>query len=578
MSGAREKCRSIARRPERSGDYPLLTGLQGFDQEPRTENGSSRYKAYFAATLAFICSLTLYVGFPHSLSSYGHDSFFFLDNAYRVLRGQIPYADFSTAFGPLIFQIHASGLALSSESPDGLGYANALWGAAIAIWAAFVARYGMPALTAYVIGVYTLCLIVAPFPLGNNPSDFGFAMTYNRYGYAILGIIILEGGARFLSENLNFERGGALSTGIALGLLAFLKITYFLTGALFAFLSLIALDRKEARERTLLMLCGFLPLSLLFLIQLKFALPEMLEDLTNAAISRRMTLRPFTPVQWIDLLPISLLVAFSFLIYGAERRSAFADYGTGRRAIFFALLVVAAGYLTLVTNQQASSFPLNGYAAVVLAETYRAIERKSPAKLLSGQFADAFPRQLLVGVTIAPLCFLTFFSLLVASSTRLLEKQNQEGVIESPARGDRLVFAKTDMDTETTGYAYVAAIQDGLALLKRHIDENEGVLAFDEFNPFNYLLGRPSPRGGISAAAYAYTFHDSAHPSAARFFGNTSYVLVRRYLKKRDAWETVDVNALLRIYGNTLHSEFALLAKTDHWELWGRRTPGTSSE
>lgn len=241
----------------------MLTGLQRFDQEP-AGNEPNRYNAYFALALALICGLTLYVGFPVSLGSYGHDSFFLLDNAYRVMRGQIPYADFSSAFGPLIFQFHAAGLALSSASPDGLGHANALWGGSIAIWATLIARYRISSLTAYVIGIFTLCLVVAPFPLGSSPTDFGFAMTYNRYGYAILGIIILECGAAFLNQNDIFTRNGALSTGVALGLLAFLKITYFLMGAPFALLSLISLERKDALQRGLWMICSFFLISLFF--------------------------------------------------------------------------------------------------------------------------------------------------------------------------------------------------------------------------------------------------------------------------------------------------------------------------
>jgi hypothetical protein len=127
------------------------------------------------------------------------------------------------------------------------------------------------------------------------------------------------------------------------------------------------------------------------------------------------------------------------------------------------------------------------------------------------------------------------------------------------------------MKTSIMGAEYVEALNDGMALLRRHTGPQDGVLTFDEFNPFNYLLDRPSPRGGFAATAYNYVFCDAAHPTAERFFGDAPYIMVRKYTKQgQDSVEWGNVLGLMRIYGSALRSHFTAVEETDHWVLWHR--------
>jgi hypothetical protein len=144
----------------------------------------------------------------------------------------------------------------------------------------------------------------------------------------------------------------------------------------------------------------------------------------------------------------------------------------------------------------------------------------------------------------------------------------------SSERGAYLLFRPVPglRKTETTGAKYVEALNDGLALIRRHSGYLDGVLAFDEFNPFNYLLNRPSPRGGLSATAYNYVFSDIAHPTAERFFVNAPYVVVRKYNKEGpDVVEDGNIIGLMRIYGSVLRSQFTQVEETEHWVLWHRK-------
>ena len=173
----------------------------------------------FAAALAVICGLAVWVGIA-PLRLFEHDTFFLLDNGYRVAQGQVPHRDFSSAWGPAIYLIEAVGLFLSGMRPAGIGYANALFGALIGIWAYCVPRARWSSASACLLGIYTLLLITAPFALGYGAWNFSHGMTYNRYGFAILGIILVECTAHVFDKSGGKRQAmaGALSTGAAFGI------------------------------------------------------------------------------------------------------------------------------------------------------------------------------------------------------------------------------------------------------------------------------------------------------------------------------------------------------------------------
>ncbi len=520
----------------------------------------NRTGAIFIAVLIVVCGLSTVVGIAAPLGSFGHDTLFLLDNAYRVIQGQVPHRDFSSAWGPIIFLIYAVGLALSGMRPSGLGYANALFGATAAIWAFLIIRPRYSSATASALGIYTILLIVAPFSIGNNPFDFGYAMVYNRYGYALFGIIMMECAAYAATTHTGTQQGmnGAVSTGVALGLLAFLKISYALVALGFIVVTTIGIDPGCVR-RLIQLFGGFAIVAVLVLSYLRFDLSDMFRDLATAAAARRLDLmwRPLGIVDWVQIVSMFLFAGLSYR-------------GVRPRQALFKLMSVASGYALLVSNMRMSTLPLNAYAAAALAARDEPFAKPDFPKWLA--VSPHFPRVLMLIV-----CFLPFFIQNVMSLTgAALERQwpTVPNVIspDSPRRGTDLVFRPVTSRTETTGTEYVKALNDGMELIRRHSD-HDGVLTFDEFNPFNYLLDRPSPRGGFAAAAYNYIFSKAAHPTAERFFGNAPYVMVRKYQQGGpDVWEAATVSELMRIYGAALRSQFTVVEETEHWVLWHRNS------
>jgi hypothetical protein len=140
-------------------------------------------------------------------------------------------------------------------------------------------------------------------------------------------------------------------------------------------------------------------------------------------------------------------------------------------------------------------------------------------------------------------------------------------------RGASLAFPPSPFETETGGPAYVRVINDGLALLRRRTGPRDGVLTVDMMNPFNYLLDRPSPTGGLAAGAYNYVISDAAHPSPERWAGTARYVMVRKYNRglKDYGIESYHIEGIRRIYQPVLDQRFQVLEETGHWVLYGRR-------
>ncbi len=521
----------------------------------------------FALSLIVVCGATAYIGIVSPIRSFAHDLFFFLDNAYRVAQGQVPDRDFSSAWGPIMFLIDAAGLGLSSMRPEGIGYANALFGGLIAIWAFLIVRLRWTSIYACATGLFTALLIMAPFALGDGPVNFSLAMTYNRYGYALFGVALVEVASDLLPQSTTRRHKtiGSLSTGVVLGLLVFLKISYALVAIPFAAACMICTARGRL-QRLVGISAGFLTVTVAMACYLRFDLSDMLRDIAMAATARRLSLQPMSLIRTVVFVQNAPLLVFAFLI---ERRGVSGLWGWSAhgRAVGVALLTVAAGCLLLVSNQQTNSFPLDAYAALTLFATYA-----------SEQAFAGKPRWLggntLVWLCCLPLAIQNVTSLAYASVTRTWPGKAPILTLNAPGWGQHPTFAPVvgAFKTATDGEEYVTALNEGLALVVRRTDARDGVLAFDMFNPFNYLLSRPSPKGGFAAAAYDYVFSDVSHPSAQRFFGNTNYVIVRKYkaaaANRPD--EGNDVAGLVHLYGRVLEQRFSVVEETPHWVLWRR--------
>ena len=151
----------------------------------------NKYHIFFLCCLTAIVGATFFVGaVPTRI--FGNDIFFLLDNGWRVVNGQATHVDFTSAWGAVTFLVTGLGLMLSDYSVDGIGYGSAVFGLIIGLWSYYLGRHRLIPILQILLSLYIVSLIVAPVPLGVPFRISSHAMVYNRYGYALLALILID--------------------------------------------------------------------------------------------------------------------------------------------------------------------------------------------------------------------------------------------------------------------------------------------------------------------------------------------------------------------------------------------------
>jgi hypothetical protein len=547
----------------RSGTEPG----SALDRLPQLWRLSPSYSLDACAILLIlaVCTGTAIVGAVHT-RIFGHDIFLFLDSGWRVLNGQRPAVDFSPGIGELLPLVMAAGLRLAHNSVRGIGYASALLGSLVGLWSYAIGRNRMAWTPAFLISLLLTLIAVAPFPLGWFPNTFSHAMIYNRYGYALLGIVLLESFQKTPRDAGAQRLLGSLSSGILSAALLFLKPSYGLVALVFAAYSVL-LDRRNWR-RPIGILLGLTAGILAMMAWLRFDFEAVVSSFRLLAAARSGGLS-WWDVRWAvvkglpDFLGLALLVVFGGVIRSSEESIAqsFSPLGV-------AILVTFGGALLLATNGQPRAFPLDAVLAILLVEQALVAAKHSGLGAAAG-FLRADTVILLVGL----LCFvpdlLTNASGLLAAivESRRNPPPSEVARFQSPQLSGLLLYGVpfgTLADDRSNGRVYVTYVNEGMDLIRRVSKPSETVFTLDIFNPFPYALLRRPALGGTDCISFNHQFNDEHKPTADRLFGSADIVMVPKHPSGAD----VDSGGLLRNYLPTVQARFRLCAETDWWQLY----------
>ncbi len=518
--------------------------------------------AAIAALLTIILCISLRTGIV-PMRSYVHDMVFFADNAWRVLWGQRPHVDYSSGLGPVTYLLSALGIRLASGNLNGLGYGNACAGIAIGIWAYVLLAKRVSGWLA-VTGAAMLCLLaLAPVQLGESFRLSTIAMSYNRQGYALLGLLIIESfPVREQEPSRGF--GGAISTGAVCGILLFLKANYFLVGLVLAAVSLVWTGRLE-RRRAYGMAAGFAVVAAAFLAYLRFDVGAILADLRMAADARSGAVSPaFVAQVFAENFPGFLILGGLALMTRILRRPA-ADPGwigslLGFRALALTAMVYCAGVMLLVTNCQLERLPLHELLALLFVDCILQCTR------LDVRYAAVMA---LVGIglilgTQSP----DEFALVNGLRLKLHTPRALAYPIASGGYAGA-VFIDDYLENSPRPYGRFLAtyLTDGTDMLHRELRPGEKVTTLDTYNPFPFALGIEPPRGGMASATYNYLFSDRRHPTPDAFFGNADVVMYPKEHELQDnQWP-----GLLIYYYPEIERRFRLVAESAQWRMYRRR-------
>jgi len=302
--------------------------------------------------------------------------------------------------------------------------------------------------------------------------------------------------------------------------------------------------------------------SLALMAYLRFDFRDMFADLSISAGARGSSISTWG-IRWaiFDQIPEFLpLLAAAILLYldpwnKSEKPPS---------PILASALVFFAGALLLASNAQTAGFPLISLFAIVILNS------------VLGRGADpmeAAPYRCAI-VALAVLCWLPRFA---ADGSGLAYGLVQHfrpipanaALFDPPHLRELLLFDvedARDWEARSNGAAYVAYINDGVALAQKYSAPSEPVMTFDLYDPLSYALLRKPAEGGTISLGVGNNFSDTSKPSPERLFGNAAVVMVPKHPAAADA----TVRALERNYAGYLRQNFHPCAQSDRWWLYKR--------
>jgi len=513
-----------------------------------------RWTLVLAALLYFICLAMLGTG---PINRYGNDALVLLDGGWRLLNGQIPYRDFYLALGPLEFMVTAFGMFLSHGSPQGISIGAAAFGAIIGLWGWLLARRRLLTVPALIVTAWLIVTATSPTPLGHPWSVISCGMIYNRQGYALLGLVLVE--CTFASERSRFW--GGLSSGVALALLAFLKLNFF--GAALLLLFVTVPVRRDEMQRSWGILAGTSCTVGAFILYLRFAVFAFLSDMAFAIHARASTLKmggmiaDLSGNAEIDALAV-IAMAVTIMASGARPWQR-----NGARLILLGCIVIATASLLKETNAFDTGFQLVTLWIAILV----------------GQLAAAYPQAKdkpeVVGVVALGLVTIAADFFMGAGSVATLVRYDAPSVRSTgfTLAGDgmeRLKFYDPEVpdlpSTIDSSRFYAVCVDDGLALLRRSSAPDESVLTLGFHDPFSYILRRKPALGGSTWLLLDNNVSRTHMLEASRIFGNADLIMVPHYPSSH--WQ--DDADLETAYHAYLSEHFTFVASSQWWSLYRR--------
>jgi len=537
-------------RPAPSPSHPKATRFISLWSAPLLDRPA--VVAGLVIAIVGLCLLRAYSGLS-GIQVYSHDAFGTLDGAWRVLQGQKPHADFYTPLGPLIYLATAFGLLLSRGGAEGFGYSQAFCGCLLGFWAYRLSRRRLGHLPTILMCLTVVLLSIDPSSVGEPPPSTS-CMFYNRYGYALVAMLLVESVAPCDPATRRRELWGGFSTGVILALLLFLKISYFVGGIALA--AALIPCRKQVKDRWAGAGCGFLAVFLIFWTYLDFNLVPMWNDLrmVSGAKSARMT--------WfiVDNLYMSVAFYLAFIFTAAGFLSSAGARPAARAVRIAGVAVCLAGLFLLSTNFQFYGLPLGAVMAILVL-------KQIGARPVTGK-SNTLKHAALLAVGSLLVAWSLSYEAMGLGFAASQKREWQETPHASFNAGNAGKAGNAGNASPLAGFrtfekSYVELVNDGLSLVNQYRRPGDTVMSLDFSNPFSYALGmRPAP-GGATTLHYRGNFNEAHHPAPERLFGQASLVMVPVVPSDQGLLFSIP-----RIYGPYLAAHFHPIGESPGWRLY----------
>ena len=490
-----------------------------------------------AAGLLVWMGATVVLGFPWDVP-------ILLDGGWRILQGQVPHVDFYTPLGPVTPLIVAFGMWLGGPVVSGFAYADAVLLIIISLWAWAIGRPRLSAVLSLLFALYAGFMAAGTAGYGYGLKQLSYAALYNRYGVALTAVLFIECFGRSRQNSPARLCWEGASTGIALGLLFFLKVNFFGIAVLAVMAGAILMT--QSRYRWLGLCAGVGAVSLLMLAYLRFDIAAMLHDLRLAARVRSGGLVHEIPGLMQDpavfnsAFLMAILWCVNPLTDNAYRRWLSAKTAQGLLVLF---LIGMQAFLSL-TNSQPRLPTLFPVAALLILSNSSG---RSLATLLLGLY-------FVLSTLVPDIESLAYSAFLHVTQARELTADQK---FDSTSLADMLVPTEPE---------YVQMVNDGCEMLRRHSQPSERILALDFSNPFSFALRRSPPKGDALWWDAAITFNKNVYPDPEKSFRDAALVMVpKKPFAKKTALQ------LMEVYGDYVRTRYTAVTESPFWILYRRR-------
>lgn len=544
---------------------PPMGGSSWFDREVgwlRSDEQKTRWIIFSVLSALFLYLIVIAKFTTGPINVFHNDALMLLDDGWRILNGQIPHRDFNSPLGPLEFWIVGFGMLLAKGSAQGIAVGIAGFAFAVGVWGWLLSRRRLPSTFALLVTIWLVFTASSPTPLGFDPRYLSCAMIYNRQGYALLGIILVE----CASAREKPQFWGGFSSGAALILLGILKLNFFGIAGLFLLVSMPLCREEFDRVWGFLAGAGAVLLALLFFP--RFSLGSFFADMSFVTHARQSSLNPAGLLHGVitcskagtSWLVVAMTIAI-FVLLAPERRR----QPQTMTLVLLSLITLASGPLFLQTNSLENRSHLASLWIIILLEQtsvmhLRIAEKRVTIPLialgLGGIVATLIPD---VG---------SLFTLLGYQS----KTATAQGIrLDAPGMEQFRFYNSTSFYDKVKagdgdGAYYAGTLYDGLALLKNSSGPDESILALGFHNPFSYLLRRKPAEGGSSYLFVGNSISERQMPSVDHVFGNADLMI----LPHSEGTHRDSDLFIQNHYRSYLLANFHLVAQSQYWSLYRR--------
>jgi hypothetical protein len=503
------------------------------------------------------------------------DVFILLDGGWRIVNGQVPHSDFYTPIGPLVYWLSGLGIYAAGTSLKGISVGILLFFAVIMPWAMLVLFRKLPAPLAFLSTLFIALLVLAVRPLGYSSSVTTYAMIYNRYGWVLISVLMVQLFLHDQSGKSNRAIFDAISAGILLALLFLCKISFFVMGG--AAVALACFGRQELRRGLWMIVASFLAFCLIVAAVSGLDPVAYLRDLSAAGKSQSVSLRFI----WLknsleaNILPTLLLVGCWLALIVARYRHGEMPFARAVHfSVIFWVIVASAMVLTVGNASEGSNVPLLPIAAIILLvqswrsspSTFVPFEKR---RMAAFPLVAAFGPILLLIANVAARDALSIINAYTADPMR--SEVNFADTFEATRLSD---FTIPRSSNWATAYSRAGAVpartNEGFGLLRQHISPDSHLVVLALTDPFSFALNLKPSKGAPLWWDLGISFSRTVYPKPDTVFANADFVIYPLNFSQGGCCEET-VTVLLDIYRDYLKSHFTPVGTSEHWMLLKRR-------